>query len=102
MDISFAEIVIVLLVAILVIKPEDVPSIIKFFRNLKNQIFGIKKEFHQAYHEIENELEISGKLTEEEFTYIENEQGEKFKSYDIQELLELNSKSKKDEENDAK
>lgn len=50
---SFSEILLILLVAILVLKPEDIPSIMKYFLKLKKQVFGIKEYFLNVFREIE-------------------------------------------------
>ncbi len=50
---SFGEILLILLVAILILKPEDLPSIMKYFLRLKKQIFHIKEYFGKVFHEIE-------------------------------------------------
>ena len=59
MILSFSEILVILVICILVLKPEDIPIIAKKFIEFKNYIFGIKKELiakvHQdVYTEIED------------------------------------------------
>ncbi len=76
---SFGEILLILLVAILILKPEDLPSIMKYFLKLKKQIFKIKEYFGKVFHEIEEKAlskdeinEINGyvkKIQELGFTY---------------------------------
>jgi Sec-independent protein translocase protein TatA len=50
---SFGEILLILLVAILILKPEDLQSIMKYFLKLKKQILEIKEYFGKVFREIE-------------------------------------------------
>ena len=55
---SFYEILLVLLIAILLLKPEDIPLVAKKFIQSKNYIFSIKEEIATAIHkEVYSEIE---------------------------------------------
>lgn len=47
-DISFGEIIIVLLVAALVLKKEDAVTLLRFFRRLRSQVYSLKDEVLSA------------------------------------------------------
>jgi hypothetical protein len=66
---SFSEILLVLLVSVLLLKPEDLPLIMRKFIELKNYIFGIKEEIVTKIHqeigaEIENDVADMNKYLE--------------------------------------
>jgi hypothetical protein len=61
MILSMSEILVILIICVLVLKPEDIPIIAKKFIEFKNYIFGIKDEIvakiHQeVYSDIEDDI----------------------------------------------
>ncbi len=86
-DVAWSEILVVLVVAILIVKPEDVPQLIDFARKMMRKFSFFKNEARGLYHEMEKEFDE----IKDDFTLIKNDEGEEFKSYDISELMELKS-----------
>jgi Sec-independent protein translocase protein TatA len=68
---SFGEILLILLVAILILKPEDLPSIMKYFLKLKKQVFEIKEYFGKVFQEIE-EKTLNKDLNKDDLLKITN------------------------------
>lgn len=120
---SLAELLVVFLVALLFIKPDDLPEIARFAGKMvfkgKKALNDLKKYFKEVEQdlgidEIKNEInrgiaEESAKLKELEATIIVDMDGNEHKVYDVQELREDLSKeeisqeiSKLNEENTSK
>ncbi len=55
---SFSEILVVLVVAILVLKPEDIPVVFKKIKGAYNYIFSIKKEIEKSVEKLSDSEEI--------------------------------------------
>ena len=120
---SLAELLVVFLVALLFIKPDDLPEIARFAGKMvfkgKKALNDLKKYFKDVEQdlgidELKNEInrgiaEESAKLKELEATIIVDMDGNEHKVYDVQELREDLSKeeisqeiSKLNEENTSK
>jgi Sec-independent protein translocase protein TatA len=84
LGISFYEFIIVAIVACVVIRPKDVPTVIKFFKVLYKKFMKLKKEILSYYKEFHDE--VIDEEVEEENGFILDEQGVLQKTYDISEL----------------
>lgn len=91
-DLSFAEIVIIAVVALVVIKPEDFPVVMKaaggFLRKIKN----IAGDFMGIFDDITSDSSDKESKTRN----IVDLDGNIQKTYDVSELAELTKKKKKD------
>ena len=100
-DLSLAEVLFVVIVTLLVCKPEDLPTIIrqisKFFNTMKNYASELSKEFSDIGKEIDVRGDIKG--------HIRDLEGNIQEVYDVNELEELyegnDKKSDKDNNKDA-
>ncbi|MDF2965947.1 MAG: hypothetical protein K0Q51_1335 [Rickettsiaceae bacterium] len=66
---SFSEIIVVLIVAVLVLKPEDVPILAKKFKELKNYFIDFKKEINKNIDQLTDQADIT-KAAEEDIEEI--------------------------------
>ncbi|MCH9753328.1 MAG: hypothetical protein K0T99_00300 [Alphaproteobacteria bacterium] len=88
LGISFSEFIIVAIVACIVIRPKDVPTVIKFFKVLYKKFMRLKKEFFSYYQEFHDEV------LEDESEYIVDQQGVPQKVYDISDLKDKSISSR--------
>lgn len=86
LGISFSEFIIVAIVACVVMRPKDVPVVIKFFGAVYKKIMRLKKEFFSYYQEFHNE--VIDEEVELDNGFILDEKGIPQKVYDISELKE--------------
>jgi Sec-independent protein translocase protein TatA len=87
-DLSLSEVALVCLVSILVIKPEDVPSIIRQLKQWKNKIGNVKNDLVSSIHNIEGVDEIKSQLhsAQNEIKTIIDLNGNPQRIYDIDEI----------------
>lgn len=86
LGVSFSEFIIVAIVACVVMRPKDVPVVIKFFGEIYKKIMKMKKEFFSYYQEFHNE--VIDEEVESDNGFILDEKGIPQKVYDISELKE--------------
>lgn len=99
---SLAEIAIILLVAIVVIGPKELPTVIRALARVFHQLRGLAHEFRRNFDELTEEAElkkISDDLTS--MPTIIDLEGNEQRTYDISEEMEaLDKKSKSGEKPD--
>lgn len=99
---SFSEIIIVIIVAIIIIKPEDLPYIIRQIKKIRRFFYNIKDEFLGAIDQNLLENDDSNAETEAINKYIEKilSLGEKYEgNYNLKDIREFYHKLLKDRNN---
>ncbi len=88
LGLSFAELLVILGVALFFIKLEDVPHIIKFVRDTKNKAIELKNELIAAFSDIEELKEIKEEIkgAKEEIKTIIDLDGNPQRAYNIDEV----------------
>jgi sec-independent protein translocase protein TatB len=91
-ELSFAEIIVILLVALIVVGPDEIPtvvrSVVKFIRSFKHWASGVKQQISDAIEidelqDVADEVnQISGKK------FILDDNGDYREVYDIKEFIE--------------
>jgi len=90
--ISFSELFVVCIVALLLIRPKDFPAIMKIIRIAHKNFTKIKKEFLVYYKQFHQELAIEAN---EECNYILDNNGVLQQAHDISEFKRKKSRAKK-------
>lgn len=87
-DLSLSEIILVILVALLVIKPKDVPVILRNFKEWKNKASHFKREALEYIKNIDGAKEIHSELRslKEEVKTIVDLDGNPQRVYDIDDI----------------
>jgi len=88
LGVSFSELVIIILIAVVLLKPKDLPYIIKGFKKVYHKVMQFKEEMRPYYGEIYKEVE-------EEVRYVLDDKGVAHEAYDISEWKERNRKATK-------
>jgi hypothetical protein len=94
---SILEILIILLVAVLVLKPEDIPLIIRFINNIRSYFLGIQIDIMKQFEEPSDAEEMNrylGKIIELDGKYDGKYDIHTIKSY-YHKLLKLHSRTDK-------
>ncbi|MCB2082110.1 MAG: hypothetical protein KDD76_05685 [Rickettsiales bacterium] len=90
-DISLTEIAVVIIIALLVMKPEDVPSAVRAVRRVFQQLRDIAAEFSQVVTEASDAAGISE--AKQELKEIVDLEGNIREAYDIKDIHKLREKS---------
>jgi Sec-independent protein translocase protein TatA len=91
---SWGEILVILIVAIIVIKPEDWPAVFRACSNIFKKLLALKNESKKFLNQIHQEIgveEIKSNMT----TKIKGDDGNFYETYDI---TDLRPPAKQDEE----
>ena len=93
---SFGEIIVVAIVAILVIKPKDIPSIIKYLKELKLYFNNLLTDFKSIFSSLSSDIEFNSKEEIEEINRLLKaicDSGGKYEGeYDLVKIREAHSK----------
>lgn len=95
---SIIEILLILLVAVLVLKPEDIPLILKFIKSIRGYFVGIQRDIMKQFEEPENVEEMNrylGKIIELDGKYDGKYDLHTIKSY-YHKLLKLHAHADKE------
>lgn len=92
-NLSWAETFVILVVALLVIKPQDIPVIVKHVRGFIRKCKEIQQEISRSVNEVIDQPEIRDLKKEvedvnKEIEYIVDREGKLQPTYDISDLLE--------------
>ncbi len=89
--ISFPELLVVLCIIMLVLKPKDIKGVIKSYKTLQRQFLSFKKECSRTFDTLTDEH-----LTEKDKTphLVMDEQGKTHIAYDIEEIKKNHRKNK--------
>jgi len=93
-ELSFAEIAVIFVVAVLVIGPKELPTIMRAVSKGMRQLREVASQFRRQFDLLDENGEMAKLQQElrEQATFIENERGEVFRSYDISDLLKERQK----------
>ncbi len=81
---SLSEIGIILVVALLVIRPKDIPEIAQFIKKGMKSFRAATREFRTTWNEVKKELDLDDiEEIRKETRVIVNEAGEHFEAYDV-------------------
>ncbi len=99
-DLSLAETSLTLLVALLLIGPEELPSVIRTFRNLSRKARTYYKEFSSKFLEIEelDELKQEANKLNADIRKIVDLDGNLQETYDVSDIMPEIEKAKKERE----
>ncbi|MCE3232677.1 MAG: hypothetical protein K0R98_934 [Rickettsiaceae bacterium] len=105
-DFSFAELVVVGAVGLLVLGPEELPVVIRNCKKIINQITQVGKEFSNSILEIDEvkDLKNEAKKLNEDIKTIVDLDGQVQRTYDISDImpeLEQHKESKKSKEDNS-
>mgnify|MGYP005872084289 CR=1 FL=1 len=82
LGISLTEFAVIICAAVILIKPEDMPVIIKVAKSFLKRITALKKEYSSTIHKLQKEFD----LDEEESKTIIDANGKPYIAYDIEDL----------------
>ncbi len=109
---SFSEILLILLIAVLILKPEDLPTIMRYFLKLKKYVLEIGDYFKKTLSEIEkntlNKDEISQindyvkKINELGLIYDGEYNVDELRKYYLSAVKKIKENDKNNHENDNK
>ena len=87
-DLSLSEIILTLLVSLLVIKPQDIPTILRHFKEWKQKASNVKKEILDSIKNIDGAKEIHSELhaLKDEIKTIVDLDGNPQRVYDIDDI----------------
>lgn len=98
--ISFSELIIVLIVATVVMRPKDLPYVINICKSVYRQFRKFKKEFFSYYQEFHDEIALDEE--QEQKKYVLDDKGVPQIAYDISDLkTKVVSKKTKKQKEDA-
>jgi|GEM_PF-2000910 len=98
--ISFSELIIVLIVAAVVVRPKDLPYIINICKNIYRQFRKFKKEFFSYYQEFHDDIVMEEESEKKQ--YVLDDKGVPQIAYDISDLKEKSMTKKTDTETKKK
>lgn len=88
--ISLSEFFVIFVIGAILVRPKDLPGIVKAIRKAHQYLLNLKKEFLSYYNQFHNEVEE----IESETKYIIDQTGTPQIAYDVSELEELRSNKK--------
>ncbi|MBP9791628.1 MAG: twin-arginine translocase TatA/TatE family subunit [Rickettsiales bacterium] len=88
LGISLSEFVVILCIAVIFIKPEDMPAIMKVIKSFTKKITTLKKEYSKAMHQLQKELDLEDDCENEDTRIIVDAEGKTHIAYDIEDLKE--------------
>ncbi len=89
-DLSFAELLLISVVALVVIGPQDLPKVIRAVMNLFKQVQGMMQDVRQSVDDIVNESGVDD--FKKETRYLIDQNGDYQEIYDISELMKKDGK----------
>ena len=92
LGISFSELFVILVVGAVLVRPKDIPHIVKAIKKARQYLFKLKKEFLAYYNDFHEEIDEVASETK----YIIDQEGKPQVAYDISDLEELRPKKKKE------
>ena len=99
-DFSFGELALIVLVALLVVGPKDLPVVIRTIGRWAGQFKSIADEFKEGFKSVMDESSIKEisedvHMAHEEVQYIRDERGNMQRVYDISDFLDERERSTK-------
>jgi len=94
-DLSFWEIIVIAVIAMMVVKPEDMPDIMRSIGKAIGKVKRSAKEFMSLFDDVVKDEDL--KEVSQEFTEIIDLDGNVQKAYDISDLDDLSRKPNKPE-----
>ena len=90
LGISFFELLVIIFIMLVLVKPSDIPSTINVYRKFIKKFVGVKREFTENFCQIHNELiDVStNEDTNDDYQYVLDDEGKLQRSYDITHLKE--------------
>jgi Sec-independent protein translocase protein TatA len=87
-DLSLAEVLLIFLVSIFLIKPEELPGILRTIKDLKQKAFGLKKEFSDSIQQLDgvNGITKEFQTLHQEVKTIIDLDGNPQRAYDIEDI----------------
>ena len=82
--ISLTEFIVIIIVAMVFIKPDDIPSIIKTSKTILKKFTAIKKEYSHTINNLQQELGFDDE--EQDYNFIIDDNGKPHMAYDIKDL----------------
>lgn len=89
-DLSFAELLLISVVALVVIGPQDLPKVIRAVMNLFKQVQSMVQDVRQSVDDIVNESGVED--FKKETRYLIDQNGDYQEIYDISELMKNDGK----------
>lgn len=91
LGISFSEFIVVIVVMVVLIRPADLPKLVKLYRVFINKFFTFKEEISNTVTTMHNEImgdnqDENNKVSLSKHSYILGKDGKLHKSYDIRSL----------------
>jgi len=90
LDFSFAELLLVVVVAVVFIQPKDMPVIIRAITKAMQSIRNLSNEVRQAFDDVAREsgLHEAKKTLDAELRMIQGDDGKMYESYDIKNIID--------------
>ncbi len=90
LDFSFAELLLIVIVAVIFIKPGDLPVIIRAISKAMSSIRSLSNEVKQAFDDVAREtgLHDAKQTLDAELRMIQGDDGKMYESYDIKNILD--------------
>jgi Tat protein translocase TatB subunit len=90
LDFSFAELLLVVIVAVVFIQPKDMPVIIRAIAKAMHSIRNLSHEVKQAFDDVAREtgLHDTRKTLDAELRMIQGDDGKMYESYDIKNIID--------------
>lgn len=92
LGISFSELFVIFIIGAVLVRPKDIPHIVKAIKKAHQYFLNLKKEFLAYYNEFHEEID---EVTSET-RYIIDQEGKPQVAYDVSDLEELRPKKKKE------
>ncbi len=86
LGISLPEFLIITCIAIILVKPTDLPIIAKYYRMCLNKIASLKKEANTLYHLVQGSI-LEDKEKDGLVKYVRGNDGKMHEAFDIKEYL---------------